>query len=79
MNAQNLKFKNFKIADYETTSNGIVEISTHSTIDKEGNLIVYSDSWDGKNFFKYKLSNNEIEKLNSFAKRDLEEFVKQKN
>ncbi|KQT21451.1 hypothetical protein ASG31_16380 [Chryseobacterium sp. Leaf404] len=78
LNAQNLKFKNFKIADYEITSDGIVEISTHSTVDKKGNIIVYSDSWDGKNFFEYKLSNSEIEKLNSLTERDLEKFVKQK-
>lgn len=78
LNAQKLKIKNFKIADYEITKEGNVEISTHSTIDKEGNMIVYSDSWDGKNFFKYKLTDDLINKLNSIAEKDLEDFIKQK-
>ncbi|PKF74549.1 hypothetical protein [Chryseobacterium sp. PMSZPI] len=56
LNAQNLKIKNLKIVDYEIQKNGNVEISTYTTIDKKGNLIVYSDSWDGKNFFQYKLT-----------------------
>lgn len=78
LNAQNLKIKDFKIVDYEITDTGIVEISTHSVIDKQGNLIVYSDSWDGQNYFKYKLSNDEIEKLNSLTGRKLDDFIKQK-
>lgn len=78
LNAQNLKIKNFKIVDYEITNDGIVEISTHSTIDKKGNLIVYSDSWDGKNYFQYQLTHDEIEKLNILAEKDLQTFVKQK-
>ncbi|QQV02095.1 MULTISPECIES: hypothetical protein [Chryseobacterium] len=78
LNAQSLKIKNLKIVDYETQQNGIVEISTHTIIDKKGNLIVYSDSWDGKNFFQYNLTQEEIEKLNLLAEKDLESFVKQK-
>lgn len=78
LNAQSLKIKNLKIADYEIQKNGDVEISTHTVIDKKGNLIVYSDSWDGKNFFQYKLTQEEVEKLNSLAEKDLGSFVKQK-
>lgn len=77
-NAQKLKIRDFKIVDYEITDAGIVEISTHSIIDRQGNLIVYSESWDGKNYFKYKLSNEEIEKLNSLAGKRLDDFIKQK-
>ncbi|WP_100075578.1 hypothetical protein [Chryseobacterium camelliae] len=48
LNAQSLKIKNLKIVDYEIQQNGTVEISTHTIIDEKGDLIVYSDSWDGK-------------------------------
>ncbi|MGH1519865.1 hypothetical protein [Chryseobacterium sp. JK1] len=78
LNAQSLKIKNLKIVDYEIQKNGNVEISTHTIVDQKGNLIVYSDSWDGKNFFQYKLTQEEVEKLNLFAEKDLESFVKQK-
>lgn len=78
LNAQSLKIKNLKIVDYEIQQNGTVEISTHTIIDKKGDLIVYSDSWDEKNFFQYKLNQEEIEKLNLLAEKDLEYFVKQK-
>ncbi|MEJ5105090.1 hypothetical protein [Chryseobacterium sp. MYb328] len=78
LNAQSLKIKNLKIADYEIQKNGNVEISTYTIVDKKGNLIVYSDSWDGKNFFQYKLTQEEVEKLNLLAEKDLEAFVAQK-
>ncbi|MFY7943891.1 MAG: hypothetical protein ACOVNZ_04880 [Crocinitomicaceae bacterium] len=78
LNAQSLKIKNLKIVDYEIQQNGTVEISTYTMIDKKGDLIVYSDSWDGKNFFHYKLTQEEVEKLNLLAEKDLESFVKQK-
>ena len=78
MNAQKLKLKDFKITEYEILANDKVEISTHAVIDKKGNLIVYSDSWDGKNFFQYKLDSEEIENLNMLAEKDMEYYVKQK-
>lgn len=67
-----------KIADYELESNLEVQIKSHSTLDKEGKLIVYSDSWDGKNYFKHQLSPEETNKINLLTSKDLESFIKQK-
>jgi len=78
VNAQKLTIQYLKIADYDLGSNSDVEIKSHSTLDKKGNLIVYSDSWDGKNYFKYQLSQEEINKINLLVSKDLESFIKQK-
>lgn len=78
VNAQKLAIQYLKIADYELEFNSEVQIKSHSTLDKDGNLIVYSDSWDGKNYFKHQLSPEETNKINLLTSKDLESFIKQK-
>ncbi len=78
VNAQKLKLKNFILTDYEIEQNDNIYIKSFSIIDQKGSLKVYSDSYDGKNYFEYKLSPAEIEKINLLAKQSLESWVKQK-
>lgn len=76
--SQKLIIKDLKIVDYELISDNKIEIKSYTTLDKKGNLTVYSDSWDGKNYFQYKLTPEEINQLNSLSDKNLESFVKQK-
>jgi len=78
LNAQKLEIQYLKIADYDVESNSDIQIKSHSILDKKGNLIVYSDSWDGKNYFKYKLNPEEINKINLLTSKNLESFIKKK-
>lgn len=78
INAQKLKLKNFILTDYEIEQNDNIYIKSFSIIDQKGNLKVYSDSYDGKNYFEYKLSTAEIEEINLLAKQSLESWIKQK-
>jgi K+/H+ antiporter YhaU regulatory subunit KhtT len=70
--------QDLKIVDYELISNNKIEIKSYATLDKKGNLTVYSDSWDGKNYFQYTLTSEEINQLNSLSGKNIESFVKQK-
>ena len=76
--SQKLNMQDLKIVDYEINSNNNVEIKSLATIDSKGNLIVYSDSWDGKNYFQYKLTTEEMKVINLLLNRELESYVKQK-
>lgn len=74
---QKLKLQNLKIVDYEIESNDI-KIKSYSTLEKNGTLTVYSDSWDGQNYFRYKLTDEEINTINSLTQKNLESFVEKK-
>ncbi|GEN68053.1 hypothetical protein [Chryseobacterium rhizosphaerae] len=76
--SQKLTIQDLKIVDYELMPDNKIEIKSYTTIDKKGNLTVYSDSWDGKNYFRFKLTSEEINQLNSLSGKDIESFVKQK-
>ncbi|MCT2562515.1 hypothetical protein [Chryseobacterium herbae] len=76
--SQKLLVNDLKIVDYELISDNKIEIKSYTTIDKKGNLTVYSDSWDGKNYFQYQLTLEEISQINSLANKNIESFVKQK-
>ena len=71
---QKLKLENLKIVDFEIEANHI-KIKSYATLEKNGDLIVYSDSWDGKNYFKYKLTDEEINVINSLDEKNLDSFV----
>jgi hypothetical protein len=76
--SQKILINDLKIVDYELISGNKIEIKSYTTLDKKGNLMVYSDSWDGKNYFQYQLNPEEISQLNSLANKNIETFVKQK-
>jgi len=74
---QKLKLQNLKIVDYEIESNDI-KIKSYSTLEKNGIFTVYSDSWDGQNYFRYKLTDEDINTINSLAEKNLGSFVAKK-
>lgn len=76
--SQKIKAIDFKIVDYEVKSNKNLDIKSFTIIGSNGILTVFSDSWDGKNYFQYKLSNEEINKINSLFEKELDSYVKQK-
>lgn len=76
--SQKLNMQDLKIVDYEVNSSNNIKIKSLATVDSIGNLIVYSDSWDGKNYFQYKLTIEEMKVINLLLNKDLESYVKQK-
>ena len=76
--SQKIKAIDFKIVDYEVEANNNLEIKSFAIIKNDGILTVFSDSWDGKNYFQYKLSDEEIDKINSLFEKELNSYIKQK-
>ncbi|MFZ4930159.1 hypothetical protein [Chryseobacterium sp. Mn2064] len=64
----------FKLVTYDINNNGI-EISSYSTVDKNGMLKVCLKRYTDTAFYNYQLSKDEIEKINKLTSNKLQNFV----
>ncbi|OCA69099.1 hypothetical protein BBI01_17980 [Chryseobacterium artocarpi] len=73
------KITDLKLISYDERSNNELKINAFSTLDKDGVLLVYLDRQRDNVFYKYKLSQSEIDQINTLASKKLENYVIKKS
>lgn len=68
------KLNDFKFASYEVENNGI-SISSYSTLDENGILMVFLKRYKDSAFYKYQLTKDEVEIVNRLSSKKLQDFV----
>ena len=69
------KVSDFRLISYDVESGNQLKINAYSSLDKDGVLNVYLDRERDKVFYKYKLSESELDQINSLSKNKLENYV----
>ncbi len=72
------KVSYFRLISYDVESDNHLKINAYSLLDKNGELNVYLDRERDKVFYKYKLSENELDQIYSLSKDKLENYVAKK-
>ena len=78
LNAQELKFNDFKLITYDIESDNTIIIHSYSSIHKDGILHVYLKRYKDTVFYKYQLTKDEIDQVNQLPSKKLEDFVVKK-
>jgi hypothetical protein len=69
------KVTDFKLVSYDIKSNNELSISAYTTLDKDGVLNVYLDRERDKVYYQYKLSQSELDEINSLSDKNLDKYV----
>lgn len=73
------KVTDFKLVSYDIKSNNELSISAYTTLDKDGVLNVYLDRERDKVYYQYKLSQSELDEINSLSDKNLDKYVNKKS
>ncbi|WP_156173193.1 hypothetical protein [Chryseobacterium gallinarum] len=77
-NAQKLKLGDFKLITYDVEPSNNIKIYSYSKIDKQGILSVYLKRSRDEVYYKYQLTEDEIEKINQLSSKKMKDFVVKK-